>query len=259
MNSIASTLPIRETILPTGQEEVAAAVRSAAADATAVYPIGGATSLDFGLPAKREGVGLSLAAMNRVVDYPARDMTITVEAGMAIADLANTLAEHRQFLPFDVPHAEIATIGGVVATNWNGPRRYGYGAVRDHVIGVHAVDGTGRAFKGGGRVVKNVAGYDFCKLLTGSLGTLGVVTQVTLKLKPMPPRSAFLAAAVRNLEQAENLLAALSRSSVTPVAIELLAGPRWRDDPHVGPLLGESEQRRYVLAVALEGTESEVK
>ena len=74
--------------------------------------------------------------------------------------------------------ADEATIGGVVATNWSGPRRYGHGTIRDYVIGIHAVDGRGTSFKGGGRVVKNVAGYDFCKLLTGSLGTLGVITHL---------------------------------------------------------------------------------
>ena len=80
----------------------------------------------------------------------------------------------------------LATLGGVVACSASGPRRFGFGTMRDYVIGIHAVDGRGMAFKGGGRVVKNVAGYDFCKLLTGSLGTLGVITQVTLKIRPLP-------------------------------------------------------------------------
>src|SRR6185295_19830055 len=119
------------------------------------------------------------------------------------------LATERQRLPIDVPQAERATVGGVIATNWNGPRRFREGTVRDYVIGISAVDGRGQPFKGGGRVVKNVAGYDFCKLLTGSFGTLGVITQVTLRLKPIPDQSALLACTVPDLAAAEKLLSAL--------------------------------------------------
>src|SRR6185295_8537546 len=186
------TLPIVETLAPADQVELAEAVRAAHADGTGVYPIGGGTSLDFGLPAKRPGVGLSLANLKRVVDYPARDMTITVEAGITMAELANTLSAERQWLPIDAPQPGAATLGGVVATASCGPRRYGSGTVRDYVIGISAVDGRGMPFKGGGRVVKNVAGYDFCKLLTGSMGTLGVIAQLTLKIRPMPEQSAFV-------------------------------------------------------------------
>src|SRR5688572_14394502 len=205
----AAILPIKSTLTPAGQYDLAAAVRAAFETGTPVYPIGGGTSLDFGLPGKGEGTGLSLAGMNRVVDYPARDMTVTVEAGVTMKSLAELLATERQRLPVDVPQAERATIGGVVATNWNGPRRYGEGSLRDFVIGISAVDGRGLPFKGGGRVVKNVAGYDFCKLLTGSLGTLGVITQVTLRLKPIPEQSALMACSLPDVPSAERLLAAL--------------------------------------------------
>src|SRR5690606_32325083 len=119
--------------------------------------------------------------LNRVIDYPARDMTITVEAGITWEQLEAELAKEGQWLPVDVARAEAATVGGAIACNTSGPRRFGYGTLRDYVIGIHAVDGQGMQFKGGGRVVKNVAGYDFCKLLTGSFGTLAVITQVTLK------------------------------------------------------------------------------
>src|SRR4029078_4080191 len=90
------------------------------------------------------------------------------------------------------PKPEVDTLGGLVPAAFCGPRRFGWGTVRDYVIGCSAVDGRGMPFKGGGRVVKNVAGYDFCKLLTGSLGTLGVITQVTFKIKPLPERSAIV-------------------------------------------------------------------
>jgi glycolate oxidase FAD binding subunit len=185
-------------------------------------------------------------------------MTVTLEAGVTMQSLAELLAKERQRLPIDVPLAGQATIGGVIASNWNGPRRYGQGAVRDHVIGIHAVDGRGIPFKGGGRVVKNVAGYDFCKLLTGSLGTLGVITQVTLKLKPIPELSALVACAAADADAAERLLAALATSETTPAAIELLAGPQWDREPALRAL-GEETPGQFYLVPALEGTAAEVE
>jgi glycolate oxidase FAD binding subunit len=198
---------------------------------------------------------LSIAELARVIDYPARDMTVTVEAGIRVAELQKLLATGGQRLPVDIPQAEQATLGGAIATNTSGPRRYGNGTLRDYVIGVSAVDGHGTAFKAGGRVVKNVAGYDFCKLLTGSLGTLAVITHVTLKVKPRPERSAFVVAPVRDLAHAEELLSHLAQSRTAPSAIELLLGPTWNADPALGDL-GPGE--RGFVVVGLEGTEPEV-
>ena len=163
-----------------------------------------ARRINYGNEPTRPGQTLDLTGLAKIVDYTPRDMTILVEAGVRMADLAATLAAEGQQLPIDVPRASEATIGGVVATNWNGPRRYGHGTVRDYVIGIHAVDGRGVAFKGGGRVVKNVAGYDFCKLLTGSLGTLGVITQLAFKVKPQPECTAAVIAECSNLSVADN-------------------------------------------------------
>ena len=169
---------------PTDPAGVAEFVRAAFDSDDALLPVGGGTALDYGNAPSRPATRLEMSGVSKVVDYTPRDMTILVEAGIRMADLAATLAREGQQLPIDVPQAREATLGGVIATNWCGPRRYGHGTIRDYVIGIHAVDGRGVAFKGGGRVVKNVAGYDFCKLLTGSLGTLGVITQVALKVKP---------------------------------------------------------------------------
>lgn len=238
------TLPTSETKAPANQAGVAEIVRDAFGSGTAVYPIGGRTSLDFGLAPRQEGIGLSLAGLNRIVDYPARDMTITVEAGVTMRQLAETLAAERQWLPIDAPQADEATVGGVVACAASGPRRFGWGTMRDYVIGIRAVDGRGTVFNGGGRVVKNVAGYDFCKLLTGSLGTIGVITQVTLKIRPIPERSSLVMCDVPDLDVAERLLAALITSNVTPTAIEYIAGPAW--------------ENRGQLIVGVEGTTEEV-
>ncbi|HEY2412931.1 MAG TPA: FAD-binding oxidoreductase [Pirellulaceae bacterium] len=254
----SSELLAAKAIRPTSQEGVIAAVRSSFESGTPLYPTGGGTSLNFGLPAKDQGTGLSLLGLNRIIDYPARDMTITVEAGVTMKQLADTVAKEGQRLPVDVPQAEKATIGGVIATNWNGPRRYGEGSVRDFVIGISAVDGRGNEFKGGGRVVKNVAGYDFCKLLTGSMGALGFITQVTLRLKPIPGQSALVACSVPDGAAAERLLAALINSTTTPVAIEILAGPEWKGDPALSDLPNSSPTALYVVA-ALEGAAPEVE
>ena len=134
-------------------------------------------------------------------------------------------------MPIDVPFPARATLGGAVAANASGPRRYGHRTLRDYVIGISAVDGRGVPFKAGGRVVKNVAGYDFCKLLTGSFGTLAVITQLTLKVTPLAPRAAWVVAEISDWPRAEAVLAALVESKTSPTAIELLAGPTWRDDP----------------------------
>lgn len=257
MPAATELLPIKTTHAPAEQADVAAIVATAYAADLPLYPRGGGTSLAFGLPAKAPGEGLSLAKLNRIVDYPARDLTATVEAGVTMQALTELLATEHQRLPVDVPQASQATIGGVIATNFNGPRRYGCGSLRDFVIGISAIDGRGAPFQGGGRVVKNVAGYDFCKLLTGSLGTLGVITQVTFKLSPIPEHSLLLAGCVSGPEEAEQLLAALSRSATTPTAIELLAGPAWDCDPAFATFDRALPARMYVV-VEFEGLESEV-
>jgi glycolate oxidase FAD binding subunit len=247
-------LPITETVEPGDIDQLVSVVKRAAQDETAVYPIGGGCSLDFGLPVKRPGVGLALTQFNDVVDYPARDMTVTVQAGLTIARLQHVLGTESQQLPIDVPQANRATVGGIIATNFNGPRRYGWGSIRDYVIGIRAVDGRGEAFAGGGRVVKNVAGYDFCKLLTGSLGTLGVITEVTFKLRPLAATSALLVCRPRDQDQADGLLAGLVDSQTTPTAIELLAGPEWRDQL---PQWGDHGDVGW-LVIGLEGSQAEV-
>jgi glycolate oxidase FAD binding subunit len=252
---LATSLPLERTVAPTAQAEVAELIRAAHDARQPVYPLGGGTSLGFGLPAKQPGLGLDLRSLNKIVDYPARDMTITVAAGTTLQALADTLAAERQRLPIDVPDVEQATLGGVIATNSSGALRYGHGTIRDFVIGISAVDGRGRPFKGGGRVVKNVAGYDFCKLLTGSLGTLGVITQVTLKIRPSAEKTALVVCDLPTVAAAEPVLAALVNTRTTPVAVELLAGPVWQADPALGQAAAEQGAR---LAVGLEGSAVEV-
>lgn len=253
-----STLPLLESVTPGSVDELLETLRDAHARGVAVYPIGGGTALDYGLPATVSGLGVQLTQLNGVIDYPARDMTITVQAGMTMRQLREILGAERQWLPIDVPFPERATLGGVIATNFSGPRRFGQGTMRDYVIGIEAVAADGTLFKAGGRVVKNVAGYDFCKLLTGSLGTLAVITQVTLKLKPLPQSSRLIIGAMESLAQLEPRLAALNLSPVTPTAIELCCGPYWQSSAPTGSVPCVPSASAASLGVLLEGTEAEV-
>lgn len=229
MSVTHESLPITETIQPTSLEEVMETLQTASRVGEAIYPVGGGTSLDYGCPAKQPGKALQLTDLSKVIEYPAEDMTITVQAGMTMQQLDTILAERGQQLPLDAPQADTTTIGGVLATNTSGPRRLGFGTARDYLIGVQAVDGLGRIFSGGGRVVKNVAGYDFCKMLIGSLGTLGVITQVTFKLKPRSTRRTIVACHIDDLEQLESVLASMIHSQTYPAALEFVAGPKWSD------------------------------
>jgi glycolate oxidase FAD binding subunit len=238
-------------------DQFADAVRAAYEARSPIAPTGGGTSLDYGGSASANVTRLDLTTLNRIVDYTPRDMTIVVEAGVRIAELAATLAAEKQQLPIDVPWAAEATVGGAVATNWSGSRRYGYGTWRDYVIGVHAVDGRGVAFKGGGRVVKNVAGYDFCKLLTGSLGTLAVITQLAFKVKPLAEQSATVTATLSDLTVAEELLRRLNELAAPPVAIDLLAGKAWNASLPVAEQSGATAGTAAIV-VRVEGTEPEV-
>jgi glycolate oxidase FAD binding subunit len=214
-------------IRPTSAAEVGELVRRAAAAGQAVYPLGGRTQLAFGRPPHKPGLALDLTALNQVVDYPARDMTITVQAGIALAALRETLAREGQRLPVDVPRAAEATLGGAIAVNASGPRRYGFGTLRDYLIGISVVNDRGEEVKAGGRVVKNVAGYDLCKLYVGSLGTLGIISQVTLKLRPLPEEHALV---ILNgpAERLEGLLELLHRSRTQPVCVEVFNPPTVR-------------------------------
>lgn len=261
MNAPLDTLPVKQTHRPTSAQEVSQIVAECHNSETPLYPCGGGTSLAFGVPAKAQGEGLVLTGLNQVVDYPAKDLTITVQAGATLKSVTDVLRQEQQQLMLDVPCSDRATLGGILATNWNGHRRYANGTVRDQVIGIEAVDGRGEIFHGGGRVVKNVAGYDFCKLLVGSMGTLGVITQVTLKVRPIPEASYWLLIPVTSGEMADQVLDLVSISQVTPSAVQLLGGPIWDQDP----ILKEAFQSQktnspgasFVVALLIDGTQAE--
>lgn len=247
-------LSLLRTERPQSVADVAALVKEAASSRTPLFPLGGETALDSGLHPRVPGVGLSLRKLDQLVDYPARDMTITVGAGITIEMLRQLLTAESQELPIDIPQGEQATLGGCIAANISGYRRLGCGTLRDYVIGIEAVDGCGAIYHGGGRVVKNVAGYDFCRLLIGSQGTLGVITQVTLKVKPLAPRTAVLLKPVADFADAELALETVLHGPQLPAGLELFSTL----PESLGQLPFASEPVNQWLAVILQGSESEV-
>lgn len=141
--------------------------------------------------ASRTGVPrVDLSALDRVLAYSPDDLTVTVEAGITVAALQQALAPAGQWLPVDPPHAATTTVADLLQYDVSGPRRFGYGTVREHVLGMAVVTGDGRLVRTGGRVVKNVAGYDLAKLFAGSFGTLGLIASVAVRLHPLPTNTA---------------------------------------------------------------------
>lgn len=236
---------------PGNVDELRELVRQAKSEGQPVFPRGGATQIGMGNPPARPGRIVDMRGLDGVLDYPARDMTITVQAGITLAPLQQILAKENQRLPIDVPRASEATLGGVVAANVSGPRRFGFGTLRDYVIGVSAINDEGEEFKAGGRVVKNVAGYDMCKLLVGSLGTLGIITQITLKLRPLAESSELVALTIPDARLGEGL-DRIHSTRTRPVAVELLDSQRPMQEVR-------SKKDGWTLLVGFEGNKEAVE
>ena len=183
-------VPPAMIVEPGTVDEAAEAMRALAADRLAVTFVGGGTDLELGAPPARLDAVLHTRGLARIREHAPSDQIVAVEAGMTVAALQRALAPHGQRLALDPPQPERATVGGVVAANAFGPRRTRYGPVRDLVIGITVVRADGVVAHGGGKVVKNVAGFDLPRLLCGSLGTLGLVAEVVFRLHPLPEASA---------------------------------------------------------------------
>ena len=222
---------IDRTVYPNTQEELAAVIAWARNNRWGVLPTGSASKLDWGGlvkldPANPPGAGgiaaVSTARLNRLVEHAVGDLTVTAEAGMKFADLQLLLAAAGQFLPIDPAYPQQATLGGIVATADAGSLRHRYRGVRDLLLGMTFVRSDGKIAVAGGRVVKNVAGYDLMKLFTGAYGTLGVISQVTFRVYPLPESSGtvVLTGEVNALSQTAQILLS---SALTPSAIDLLS------------------------------------
>jgi glycolate oxidase FAD binding subunit len=208
---------------PPTTEAVSRVLALATAEGLAVCPRGSGSSLPLGHPPRRLDLVLDCRRLDRMLDYVAEDMVASVGAGMCLAALAGRLESHRQRLPLDPWGGESRTVGGVLATGATGPLRFRYGGPRDLLLGVRFVQADGTITWGGARVVKSVSGYDVPKLLVGSLGTLGVITEATLRLHPVPPAAASWLFRFGSTKAAADFLAGLVLSPLEPERVALLS------------------------------------
>lgn len=219
---------IAATVVPATPEELAKVMTAVCEARWRVLIAGGGSKLDWGGPVASPDLVLSTARLNRLIDHAVGDLTVTAEAGMRFADVQSILLKENQTLAFDPAYPDEATLGGIVATGDTGSLRQRYNGVRDMLLGITFVRSDGQIAKAGGRVVKNVAGYDLMKLFTGSYGTLGVLTQVTLRVYPLPEasRTIVLTGDVQALDQVTRTLLT---SALTPLAADLVGGAMLAD------------------------------
>lgn len=236
---------------PGTAEELARSLRWAHAAGVKVSPRGAGTKLGWGNPPAACDLVLSTARLNRVLEYAWADMTVIVEAGCRVADLQKTLAEHGQRLALDPLWPERATIGGILSTNDSGTLRARYGSLRDLIIGTTVALPDGTLAKSGGKVVKNVAGYDLAKLFTGAMGTLGVIVQAIFRLHPLPRESRSLSFS-GTPESLNQLLLAIQASKLTFTGLQLRAaqGSAHLDVRFDGTAAGIQSQVKQVQQIA---------
>jgi glycolate oxidase FAD binding subunit len=227
-DAVDDVLP-QMVIEPGTPQEVARALKIATSAGLSVVPRGGASKMDWGNPPRggaiqNGGLILSTRRLNRVVEHAWGDMTATAEAGCTFQQLQQTLAEHGQRLALDPLWPDQATIGGILATNDSGPLRIRFGSLRDLIIGITLALPDGTLAKSGGKVVKNVAGYDLPKLATGSLGTLGIITQAIFRLHPVPHESRTLSFSNTDSRTMNALVLAIQDCNMVPTGVQVRAG-----------------------------------
>ena len=242
-------------VRPGSTEEVAEIVKLAARERLAIVASGARTKLGIGAPPQRYDIALDMTRLDRIVAYDPGDLTLGVEAGIPLRKIVAALAEHRQFLPLVVPFMGRATAGGTTASGVDSPLRQFYGTARDFTLGVEFVTGEGIAAKSGGRVVKNVSGYDIHKLMIGSLGTLAVMTRINFRTFPMPRQTRTFVVTFREAEAACAFRHAIAGSALRPQSLEILGvGSDGAD------ILGERtglpfEAGRWIAVVSCAGNE----
>jgi glycolate oxidase FAD binding subunit len=240
-------------VFPGSVDEVRGVVEVAAAGGVPIVPWGGGTAASAGTPlaVTRPMLVLGLRRLDRLVEHEPGDLTATVEAGMTMAALQGALRARGQWLSLDPPDPDRATLGGIVATNASGPRRHLYGTMRDLLIGVSVVTADAALVRGGGKVVKNVAGYDVPKLVIGSGGTLGIVVEVTVRLRPVPDAERLVAVVFDRMKDAGAAARAVAGSDLIPDAVELL-------DPEASRAIGLDGVGGGALLVGFDGFADQV-
>lgn len=238
-------------VKPETEEEIANLLSYANKNNKTISIVSGGTKRGFGGVTEKEDISLSLENYKGIIEHTVGDMTVTVKSGTPFKELQDYLATYNQKISLDPAWPEDATIGGVIAANDSGPKRLGYGSARDVVIGLRIVYPDGTVIRSGGKVVKNVAGYDMNKLFIGSMGTLGVLSEVILKLRPLPKYESLVLLSFPhgNLEEIRSFVVKLLDSMMEPVSLELLS-----------PTLSERvlNVKEYILAISFEDVERSV-
>ena len=222
IQGLASGTPIQGLIYPQTQQQLAEVIAYTNQQQLKVLPCGFCSKIDWGGLVKNIDFAVSTQGMNQLIEHAVGDLTVTVEAGMKFSQLQSILAQENQVLGFDPSYPETATIGGIIATGDTGSLRQRYRGIRDLILGISIVRYDGKIAKAGGRVVKNVAGYDLMKLFTGSYGTLGIISQITLRVYPQAEASGtvILTGEAEAISQVNQILLA---SALTPVAVDLIS------------------------------------
>jgi glycolate oxidase FAD binding subunit len=209
---------------PESAQEAAEVVRFAATEKLAVIPCGNRTKLDLGAPPLRYDIALDLSVLREIAHYDPADLTLSVDAGFPLAELNATLFQHNQFIPLLTPYYSTSTVGGTIAAGIDSPLRQFYGTARDFLLGAEFIDGTGAQVKSGGRVVKNVTGYDLHKLLIGSLGSLAVITRLNFRTFPAPVAGTCgFVASFSTHEAALSLRRRIVQSPLSPLTLDVLS------------------------------------
>jgi len=234
---------------PGSAEEVAALVKFAAAEKLALVPCSARTKITMGMPPRRYGVAVDMTRLNRVLAYEPNDLTVSVQPGLPLRDLAMALTQHRQFLPLAVPFFDRATIGGTIASGVDSPLRQSYGTARDYTLGMEFVVGDGALMKSGGCVVKNVSGYDLHKLMIGSFGTLGIITKINFRTFPLPEMTKTYLATFDDAAAACEFRHSIARSSLRPQSVEIIAS----SGGNLAPFAPFVNNRDWCAVVSLSG------
>ncbi len=242
----------KAAVSPGTIDEVSRIVAFAHEEGAAIIPRGNGTKMGIGGVPRRMDIVLSTTRLNRMTDKDCDNLTLTAGGGITLTELQKDLAMEGRgyFLPLDPPFSEKATLGGIVATNSSGPKRLLYGSSRDLIIGLKAVFPNGDVVVSGGKTVKNVSGYDMCKLLIGSFGTLGIICEVTFKLLPLPEKKATVSASFGKLEEADGFVREILSSQLTPASVETLNAMALDQLKRSMPLPLSGS---YLVAIGLEG------
>jgi glycolate dehydrogenase FAD-binding subunit len=233
-------------------DEVSKVVAFANDQHLTIIPKGNGTKMGMGGIPKKIDIILSTNRLNRITDSDCENLTLSAQGGITLSEVQKSLAKVGKgyLLPLDPPFTEKATLGGIVATNSSGPRRLLYGTARDLIIGTKAVFPNGDLVISGGKTVKNVSGYDMCKLLIGSYGTLGIICEVTFKLLPLPEKEATLLLSFAKLEEADGFARELRGSQLVPSSTEILNATAVQKLKYP---MSMPPNGNYVVAIGVEG------